>query len=215
MPTGPDDRSPRFELELTTPERGVRRFSVGPDGLLIGRLPDCDVSLPTRPVAERHAYVYGDAGKCFVKCLSPAAVMTIAGDAVPEDGMQLREGDVISVGGVQLVFRIARRIEPGEAIVAEQPGALPGLVGSGLPLAVAAMLFSVLACRYWAFGIGAAVLGWVSLHELHGQKRATARALACCAIVMGLLCAALNGLHAGCTARPAPTDAPASLPEDP
>jgi len=215
MPTGLDDSAPCFELELTTHERGVPRFSVGPDGLLIGRLPDCDVSLPTRPVADRHAYVYSDAGLCFIKCLSPAAVVTIADAAVGEDGVQLTEGDVISVGGVRLVFRIGRSPVPAAALVVEQGPEPLALGGSGLPLAVAAMLFSLLACRYWAFGMGAAVLGWASLRELHGKKRATARALAWCAIVMGLLCAALNGLHACYTARPAPSDADSTLPEGP
>jgi len=207
MPTALDDSSPRFELELMMPDRPVRRFSVGPDGLLIGRLSECDVSLPTRPVADRHAYVYGDAGQCFVKCLAPAAVVTIAGKPVQEEGVPLAEGDVIALGGVQLVLRIAWGAEPVEAPVVEQATAPLELDRSGLPLAVAALLFSLLACRYWAFGIGAAVLGWGSLREVRGQVRPTARALARCAILMGLLCAALNGLHAGCRAEPVQNDA--------
>ncbi len=213
MPTALDDSSQQFEIELITPERGSRRFGVGPDGLLIGRLPDCDVSLPTRPVADRHAYVYSDAGRCFVKCLAPAATVTVGGKRVRDEGVPLADGDAIALGGVQLVFHVGWASEAAEVPVLEQTSTPLELGRSGLPLAIAALAFSVLACRYWAFGIGAAVLGWGSLREVRGQARPAARALARCAILMGLLCATLNVLHEGCTAEPLRKDAVSAIRE--
>jgi DNA-binding SARP family transcriptional activator len=70
---------------------------------LIGRDPSALVHLVDNRVSRRHAEIDAREGSCFVRDLASTNGTAVNGEAVIEQ--QLRDGDVISFGGVEVRFR--------------------------------------------------------------------------------------------------------------
>jgi len=184
-----------FYVELRDQDGG-RWFEVGAAGILLGRAPSCDIVVPQRPLASRHAYFYRDGGACFVENLAPPGTLQVNGLDASQEG--LSDGDIITAGGVELQCHV-RQVEA--VVVAELPAAAeeaPADVSEAasaaevLPLGLAALVFGVLAYQHWAFAAGALLLGLITLYEAREKERAPTRSLAIGAIVIGLLGGLLN-----------------------
>ncbi|HMD46791.1 MAG TPA: DUF3662 and FHA domain-containing protein [Acidimicrobiales bacterium] len=88
--------------ELVLPDGA--RLSVGPDPLVIGRLPECAVVLSDPNVSRRHAEVRRIGDAAVVTDLGSTNGTKVNGTVVREQ--QLASGDEITVGSTTLVFEM-------------------------------------------------------------------------------------------------------------
>jgi hypothetical protein len=79
-----------------------RRVQLGDEPAVIGRLPDCAVSLADSQVSRRHAEIRPAGGGFAVADLGSMNGTTVNGVAVREQ--QLEDGDEIGVGSTTIVF---------------------------------------------------------------------------------------------------------------
>jgi uncharacterized RDD family membrane protein YckC len=78
--------------------------------LTIGRDPSNDLVLPDAMVSRRHAVIEHRGGRFFLRDCSSANGSVVNGDRVSERG--LRDGDLVAIGSMRLLFREAI-VEPG------------------------------------------------------------------------------------------------------
>jgi hypothetical protein len=80
------------------------------DPLVIGRMPDCDITLADTNVSRRHTEIRMFDGKATVVDLGSLNGTKVNGRGVAADqfGVPVRDGDVISVGPVTLTFTTKR-----------------------------------------------------------------------------------------------------------
>jgi hypothetical protein len=192
------ESEPREEVYLVevADRRGQgHRFEVGDAGLLVGRSPTCDVLRPSSGLASRHAYFYLDDDELFVEDLSGADDLRVNGEQTAK--ARVEAGDMVTAGTLEMAVRRVPRSEmvsPPTAPDREpEPAAEPPGNGQRVsPLAVASLVFAVLAYQHWSFGLGATLLALFSLLEIRTDPRRTGRALAWGAVCIGLLGAGLN-----------------------
>lgn len=96
---GPDGLAP---AELVLPAGG--RIQIGPDPVVIGRMPECDVVLSDPNVSRRHAEIVRVEGDFLVRDLGSTNGTRLNGAPVTEG--YLRTGDNITVGSTTLVFEM-------------------------------------------------------------------------------------------------------------
>jgi hypothetical protein len=212
------ENRPRFYVEPTGAEAAGGRFEVGPDGLLVGRSPACDLAFPTRPLASRHAYFYRDGDSCFVEDIGSAGEVFVNGEEVHRTWLD--DGDVVDVGGVRLRFHVEFTPVYAAAIggavhsgLDESPAAASGTGAD--PLAIAAIVFAVMAYHHWAFGISAVVLALFSMGGMGEEERTLGRRLARAALIMGLVGGLLNAWFEDVgPVLQKPSRAPEELPEE-
>jgi hypothetical protein len=96
---GPDGLVP---AELVLPAGG--RIQIGPDPVVIGRMPECDVVLSDPNVSRRHAEIVRVEGDFLVRDLGSTNGTRLNGAPVTEG--YLRTGDNITVGSTTLVFEM-------------------------------------------------------------------------------------------------------------
>jgi hypothetical protein len=193
----------RFWIEIPEAEPSPRRHKIGPDGLLLGRSDECDVVLDDRTVSRHHARIFPSEGFCYVKDLKSHNGVVVNGQKTGYEC--LSNGDVIELGSFRLVFHSketppgsgdegekARQAEQFEKLVeeAEETGTAEKLPLH--PLAIAGLAFVGLACWFWAFGIGAMVLGTLTFFEIRSGEQYRGTALALTAIIGGLIAGGLN-----------------------
>jgi hypothetical protein len=199
----PPRKSGRFWIEMPGAEPESRRYEIGPDGLLLGRAEECDVVLDDRTVSRHHARIFPSEGFCYVKDLDSHNGVVVNGQKTGYEC--LSSGDVIEMGSFRLVFRSAgnpmeRGDEEDKARQAEQFEQIAEEVEqAGVPeqlplhpLAIAGLVFVGLACWFWAFGIGAVVLGTMAFFEIRSGEKYRGVPLALAAIVAGVLAGGIN-----------------------
>ena len=93
-----------FLAELVLPDG--RRVAVGSDrGVVIGRLPECDVVLPDSNVSRRHAELRRKGDGVFVTDLGSTNGTRVNGTPVREQ--VLASGDEVTVGSTRLIFEMS------------------------------------------------------------------------------------------------------------
>ena len=112
----------RPELTILGGELDGRRFTVGQTGLRLGRSSSNDIHVPDEGLSRNHCIFepVGEAGVC-VTDLASANGTFVNGRQLGSDKTELKEGDVIEVGGLRLRF--------GDA---KPSGAVGGAVDLGL-----------------------------------------------------------------------------------
>ena len=91
----------------------VRSFE--DDQIVIGRAPNCHVVLPDglRIISRQHARLTTQRGEVQITCLSASAPVRVNDVGVPHGGMlTLRGGDVVHIGGFDLLMSAPRPAEP-------------------------------------------------------------------------------------------------------
>ena len=91
-------RIPRIALPVS---EGVR--------LTVGRAPDCDCVLPEDCVSRRHAELWREDERWFVRDLGSSNGTRVNGVRVIE-AMEIRPGDRLNLGGVAYTVRARRRV---------------------------------------------------------------------------------------------------------
>lgn len=90
--------------------------------LTIGRDPSNDLVLPDAMVSRRHAVVEHRGRQFFLRDCSSANGSVVNGDRVSEHS--LRDGDLVAIGSVRLLFREEIAVEAGGKVLAH-PSAAP------------------------------------------------------------------------------------------
>ncbi|MGH8908747.1 MAG: FhaA domain-containing protein [Egibacteraceae bacterium] len=85
---------------LTGPEVGAQ-YTLS-DTTIIGRLPECDVTLDDPSVSRRHARIVRESNQWTVEDLGSTNGVRVNGEQISQRG--LREGDRLEFGGVRLAF---------------------------------------------------------------------------------------------------------------
>ncbi len=112
---------PKLIVNPSSPQR--REVSLSPgSALTIGRDPTNDVVLPDAMVSRRHAIVEARAGLFYLRDCHSANGSVVNGERVSERG--LRDGDVVAIGTVRLVFH-ADPLESPSGKVVKHPSAVP------------------------------------------------------------------------------------------
>jgi pSer/pThr/pTyr-binding forkhead associated (FHA) protein len=84
-----------------------RRHAVSPSSAtVIGRLPDCDVTLDDAAVSRRHARLVTDGVNYEVEDLNSTNGVRLNGQAVTRAA--LHDGDQLDFGGVRFTFTLGR-----------------------------------------------------------------------------------------------------------
>lgn len=113
-------------LNPTSPAR--RDFPLPRTVLSIGRDPSNDLVLPDAMVSRRHAVIECRGSQFYLRDCNSSNGSLVNGDRVSERG--LRDGDLVAIGTVRLMFREeAEPVEPGAKVV-QHPSA-PRLVCPG------------------------------------------------------------------------------------
>lgn len=81
-----------------------RRHGVG-RAAVIGRLPECDVTLDDPAVSRRHARITSDDGEYRIEDLGSTNGVRVNGETVTT--ARLRDGDRVDLGGVKVTFSLA------------------------------------------------------------------------------------------------------------
>ena len=92
-----------------------REVSLSRAQVSIGRDPANDVVLPDAMVSRRHAVIEHRGSEYFLKDCNSSNGSLVNGDRVNE--RSLKDGDVLALGSVRLIFREDLRSEPGAKIV--------------------------------------------------------------------------------------------------
>jgi uncharacterized RDD family membrane protein YckC len=91
--------------------------------LTIGRDPSNDLVLPDAMVSRRHAVVEHRGKQFFLRDCSSANGSVVNGDRVSERA--LRDGDLVAIGSMRLLFRDEVSVEAGGGKVLAHPSAAP------------------------------------------------------------------------------------------
>ena len=157
-----------YYLEVKGAELSGQHFEVGANGLLIGRAPDCDAIFESRDVSRRHCYFYMDGDACHLKDMGSRNGLFVNGVRIRE--RRLVQGDVVDVGPSRLIVRIANVMPASgarsdlfaalDAPILESPVALPKYM-----LAMASVVFAMMAWLHWGFGLSGLVLALLAVVE--------------------------------------------------
>lgn len=197
MATKKQNYGGQFWVEISEDGQPSRTAHIGPSGVLIGRSDQCDISMPDTTLAAQHARIVPKDGFCYLQSLKSNTAVTVNGSRTYYTC--LSDGDTIELGEAQLIFHSAggranrqssrdtdrqqRAFQKAKRDIEKKKArSTPPLH----PLALAGIVFVVLGAWFWAFGIGAVILGTVSLFEIrsHGTHRGARLAL-------GLICTGL------------------------
>ena len=96
-------QSRRATLQVVAGPEAGRRFAVA-GGAILGRLPECDISLDDPSVSRRHARVGRQDGIWFVEDLGSTNGTRIGERSVSRG--ELTDGDEVRLGNVRLVFHL-------------------------------------------------------------------------------------------------------------
>jgi hypothetical protein len=210
----------RFYVEVQGGTLNGKRVEIGEDEVIIGRSPTCSVVLNDPAVSRRHARLYADEGACFIEDMESRNGLLVNGR---ETSVQsLKDGDIIRLGNCALTFHCVGRAQApppsdGPDVAGELSDQAEQLETMGMsealgraavreplhPFAVAGLVFVGFACWFWAFGLGAVVLGALSLREIRMRGEHRGMPLALAAIIGGLLAGGMNacwrsgGFHVG------------------
>ncbi|HEY0405841.1 MAG TPA: FHA domain-containing protein [Pyrinomonadaceae bacterium] len=95
----------RGTIVVTREDRAVDSVKLVTEGLRIGRLPECEVSLNHPSVSRLHAGVNYIAGRFFLINLSHSSSTTLNGRLVaPDEAEAIADGDVLQIGPFGLYF---------------------------------------------------------------------------------------------------------------
>jgi uncharacterized RDD family membrane protein YckC len=112
---------PRLVVNPSSPHR--REVTLARDAALsIGRDPTNDVVLPDAMVSRRHAIVESRGGLVYLRDCGSANGCVVNGERVSERG--LRDGDVLAIGTVRIVFRADPEESPSGKVILH-PSAVP------------------------------------------------------------------------------------------
>ncbi|MFP4026593.1 MAG: FHA domain-containing protein [Candidatus Brocadiia bacterium] len=202
-----DDMFEQKEVHSVRIEGGEydgRVIRIGADGVLIGRSEECDLVIHDRQISRRHAQLFCEEGYCFAEDLGSRNGMLV--DGKREKHRCLRDGDVIDLGVLKLIYQSEDSIREKEVSeelakqaeeLAEDDEEVEVSRPPFHPLALAGIPFVVLAGWFWAFGIGAVILGFFALLEIRikGEHRGTIVAILILVggLSMGLLSACSRG----------------------
>jgi pSer/pThr/pTyr-binding forkhead associated (FHA) protein len=120
--------SPARLLALNGPLRG-RAYDLGEAPVTLGRGADCEISIDLASISRRHAQFLCRGDVCFVRDLGSRNGIIVNGRAVRE--AQLRHGDVVTVGEIEMQFEAA----PAGAVpaVSRRPAGREGLARAPVP----------------------------------------------------------------------------------
>jgi uncharacterized RDD family membrane protein YckC len=113
---------PKLILNPTSPNRREiphERTTI----LTIGRDPSNDLVLPDAMVSRRHAVIEHRGGQFFLRDCSSANGSVVNGDRVSERG--LRDGDLVAIGSMRLLFREGPAEAAGGGKVVPHPSSAP------------------------------------------------------------------------------------------
>ena len=197
------DSGPRFWIEVPGADPPDREIEVDSNGVLIGRSENCDLVLHDQTVSRRHARIFPSEGFCYVEDLGSQNGTSVDGRKTGYEC--LSGGEVIELGDHRIIFHAAgspmHRQKPDEQEkqaeeyreIAEEAKEMGKSEELPLhPLAITGMAFVGLGCWFWAFGLGAVVLGVLSFHEIRSREKYRGTALALAAIIGGLVAGGLN-----------------------
>lgn len=108
------------KLTLSFRNRKLRVIPVREQHVLIGRDPQCTISIDSLAVEPQHAYVHNNNGNFVVQPAGKNSVVLVNEDPV-NDSVALSEGDRISIGKHNLVFSMENEGTPAEENVARLP----------------------------------------------------------------------------------------------
>lgn len=194
--------APCFWLDIS-PDKGPQEtFNIGPSGVLIGRSPHCDITLPDDELAAQHARITPKNGFCYLQSLQTSEALEVNGQRTRYTC--LRNGDVIRLADSQFVFHCSggpanrqtrhqeeqqrRAFQETSQKLQQQKQQNPPIH----PLAVAAILFVALGSWFWAFGLAAIVLGFFSLFEIRSRRKHRGQALALAVICAGFVVSGID-----------------------
>lgn len=193
-------KSNEFWIEITREGYPSETVPIDSSGVLIGRSKQCDISFPRTQLAAQHARITIENGFCYLQSLKSQHPAQVNGHRTHYSC--LNDGDTITLDEVTLIFHRAggRAERQSSRETARQKRAFQEAT-RGIerkksdqrpplhPLALAGIVFVVLGAWFWAFGVGAVILGAVSLFEIrsHGKHRGTRLALAliCAGLLIG------------------------------
>lgn len=99
----------RGSIVITREDEGQDSVNLVTEGLRIGRLPECEVSLNHPSVSRLHAGINYIAGRFFLLNLSRSSTTTLNGRLVEHDEAEaLADGDVLQIGPYFLSFSYRR-----------------------------------------------------------------------------------------------------------
>ena len=112
---------PELWLNFTDPEGVSRRVQVSGSRFVIGRHPDCDLTIADSRLSRSHAQIEQFAGRWEISDTGSSNGTEVNGSPVFEP-MPIYDGSTVSLGGLQVRVEIAEpRLEPVQAL----PAALP------------------------------------------------------------------------------------------
>jgi FHA domain-containing protein len=103
--------SPRALRVLVGPGVGAEYTLAGTT--MIGRLPECDVTLDDPSVSRRHARILREDDRWTVEDLGSTNGVRVNGEQVSQ--IELRDGDRLELGGVKLAFYMDKSRDTGSA----------------------------------------------------------------------------------------------------
>jgi len=83
-----------------------QRWTIPPEGILIGRGEDCDVTIPDRQVSRQHIRVHRQEGEIYLEDLGSKNGTWVNGQAV-SGSVPLKDGDLIQVALVLQILFVA------------------------------------------------------------------------------------------------------------
>ncbi len=179
-----------FHVEVAGGELSSRRFPVGPDGLLIGRSPECDLIFTSPEISRRHCYIYPDGECCHVKDLGSRNGILVNGELAGE--RRLADGDVVDLGPARLLLRVRDPAADRFAAIDEAARRGSDLPSVRHPLAAACVVFGLLAYLHWGFGFCAGILAALALREMRRGVERVGLAMVAAGLALGVVGGALN-----------------------
>ena len=196
---------PRFSLWMQGGEKHGKGYEIPPKGFVVGRAAGCNLILDDPVVSRQHARFYVEDEYCFVEDMGSRNGIRVNGRRVTKH--ILRSGDEVDLGCCSLVLRVEgspterprseklmqlldnidalrKKRQSAEAAGPRQPPLHP--------FAIAAAVFAALACVFWAFALGAVLLGIFALLEIRSQSEHGGTLLAAAALVLGMAGALIN-----------------------
>jgi hypothetical protein len=115
----PAPAGPTFELV-----HGGETRALGPGAFIVGRIPECDLSLPDDTlVSRRHAQITVGRDEARVRDLGSSNGTRVNGHRIEKE-VTLVDGDLIGIGGADLLFKAIRPADPyGATVFAPSPAA--------------------------------------------------------------------------------------------
>jgi hypothetical protein len=78
---------------------GAESYEVAPNRALVGRAPEVDVRLPFEDVSRRHALLWREAGRVWLRDLGSANGTMVGGELAGDDPVELERGTVVALAG--------------------------------------------------------------------------------------------------------------------